>query len=243
MILITRPINEAKILAKELKTFSLPFLIEPLTSFQYYQKKIILHDKTFFIVSSLQTVHAMKTNQRNYKNIISQGKFLVVGMKVASELKLLGVNNIIKQFKSSDSLFKYLLKKKKYIEFKVEYLCGSIINDEFISGLRKAKIKCKKIVLYKTIAVKKISTQCLTQLKKSQIKIVLIYSAYTAKLFLKLIKQHKLTGILKHTCILCLSERIANSFKDKMPQQNIHWSHNPNQKSLLSFLRSINKKL
>ena len=91
MILITRPINEAKILAKELKTFSLPVIIEPLTSFQYYKKRIILHDKTFFIVSSLQTVHTMKTNKRNYKNIISQGKFLVVGMKVASELKLLGV--------------------------------------------------------------------------------------------------------------------------------------------------------
>ena len=65
MILITRPINEAKILAKELKTFRLPVVIEPLTSFQYYKKRIILHDKTFFIVSSLQTVHTMKTNKRN----------------------------------------------------------------------------------------------------------------------------------------------------------------------------------
>ena len=39
MILITRPLNEAKLLAQELKRFHVTTIIEPLTSFGYFKKK------------------------------------------------------------------------------------------------------------------------------------------------------------------------------------------------------------
>ena len=243
MILITRPLNEAKLLAKELKTFSLPTIIEPLTSFEYYKKRITFHEKIFFIVSSLQSVHVLQIYQKNYQNIIAQGKFLVVGMKVAAELRSLGVNKIIKQFNSSDSLFNYLLRKKKSFEFKIEYLCGSIVNDDFIIGLKRSRIKHKKVVLYKTIAVKKLSVRCSTSLKNNQITIVLIYSAYTAKVFMKLLRQYKLLSVLKNTYVLCLSKRIAYTFKDTVPQKKLLWSRSSNQKSLLDSLKSVIKQV
>jgi len=242
MILITRPFNEAKILAKELKLLRLPTIIESLTSFQYYKKRIIFHEKKFFIVSSLQAVHAIKINKKNYQRIIDQGKFLVVGTKVASELKLLGTRNIIKQFSSSVSLLKYLLRKKKSTEFKIEYLCGSIINDEFIIGLESEKIKYKKIILYKTIPSKKISDQCLKKLKNNKIDIILVYSSYSAQILLKLFKQHKLINAINNIYILCLSVRIAKNFKGQVPKKKLYWCSRPTQKSLISTLKIITKR-
>ena len=41
MILITRPKNEALILAKELKINNISTFVEPVMSFQYFKKKII----------------------------------------------------------------------------------------------------------------------------------------------------------------------------------------------------------
>ena len=238
MILITRPTNEAKLLAKALKSFSLPNTTESLTSFKYCKKRINFNENCLFIVSSLQAVHAMRMNQKDYKDIIMQGKFLVVGMKVASELKLLGVKNIVKRFNSSDSLMSYLLHEKKPFKFKVEYLCGSIINDEFVIALKRSKIKYKKNVLYKTLAAKQISSQCLDLLQKNEIKIVLIYSAYSAKVFLKLLRHHKLISVLKNINILCLSKRIAGVFQDKVPPKRLLWCRSPSQKSLLTKLES-----
>ena len=242
MILITRPLNEARLLAKELKTFSMPIIIEPLTSFKYYKKKTIFHEKKIFIVSSLQSARALRIYKKNYRSIISKGKFLVVGMKVATELKSLGVKKIIKQFNTSEHLLKYL-SQSKFFQYEIEYLCGSIVNQHFINGLKNCGIDYKKIVVYKTIPKQQLSQKCLSVLKGKKVKLVLIYSAYTAKLFSNLLRCNNLNNALSNTYVACLSERIANTFDSRISFAGICWSKSANQDSLLLKVQSMLKLL
>ena len=232
MILITRPLNEAKLLAQELKRFHVTTIIEPLTSFGYFKKKIILNDKKLFIVTSLQSVHALRKYQNNYQQIISGGRFLVVGKKVTKELKSIGVKKIIKNFNTSFNLLKYL-SRSKFKENKIEYLCGSIVSQDFINGLKNNQINYQKKIIYKTIAKKQLSKKCLSLLKNKKIKIVLIYSEYSARLFSNFIKRNNLNEFLSDICFICLSKRISEVIQNKIVYGEVLWSKSPNQDSLL----------
>tara|TARA_Y100000741_G_scaffold360956_1_gene344114 strand:+ start:794 stop:1546 length:753 start_codon:yes stop_codon:yes gene_type:complete len=237
MILITRPLNEAKLLAKELKKLKVKTIIEPLTSFRFFKKKITFNNKKIFIVTSLQSVHALRKYQNHYQQIISCGSFAVVGMKVAKELKLLGVKKIIRISNTSAQLLKSL-SRVRFRENKIEYLCGSIVSKEFINGLKKNKIKYRKNIIYKTIAKKQLSKKCLNILKNKKIKIVLIYSEYSARLFSNFIKRNNLNEVLSSTQIICLSKRISKAIQHKSSYDEILWSKLPNQNSMILRVRS-----
>lgn len=241
MILITRPLHEAKLLAQELKTLKVKTIIEPLTSFKFFRKKIIFNKKKIFIVTSLQSVRALRKYQNHYKEIISSGSFVVVGKKVAKELRLLDVKKIVKIFNTSSYLLKYL-SRPRFKENKIEYLCGSIVSHEFINGLKKNKINYQKKIIYKTIAKKQLSKNCLDVLRNKKIKIVLIYSEYSARLFSNFIKRNNLNGVLGNIQIICLSKRISEAIQRKSSYEKILWSKSPNQNSMILRLKSVLKR-
>ena len=240
MILITRPINEAKTLAKKIESFNVPTIIEPLISFRYFRKKVIFNDKKIFIISSFQSVHALRLFQKNYEQLISFGRFLVVGLKVSKELRSIGVGKIIKTFDTSDRLLKYL-SKSKYKEYPMEYLCGSVSNQSFINGLNTLDVKCQKKIIYKTIATKKISKKCLNLLKNQKIKIVLVYSEYTALVFSRFIKSEGLMEIVDKMQIICLSKRISDTIGQEMPSASVQFSRYPNQAAMIKKIELVLK--
>jgi uroporphyrinogen-III synthase len=235
MILITRPKNESLILAKELDSKNLKTYIEPLVSFDYYPKKINFNSKKKFVVSSLQAAHVLNINKDKYKDIIINGNFLVVGNKVYLKLKEIGVQKIIKHFKTSDHLLKYLLKLKK-TNLDITYLCGSIVNQDFINLLKYNKIKFQKKILYKILPIKQLTDRCFYLIKKNKIDAVLLYSTYTANLFIRLIKKHNLEPELERMHILCLSKRISLEFKNTSMEKNVLYSRSPDQESLISLV-------
>jgi uroporphyrinogen-III synthase len=237
MILITRPLNEAKLLEQELKRFNVKTFIEPLTSFRFLKKKIIFSNKKIFIVTSLQSVHALRKYRNNYQQIISNGSFVVVGMKVAKELRSLGVKKIIRIFNTSSYLLKYL-SRPRFKENKMEYLCGSIVSKVFINGLKKNKINYQKKIIYKTIAKKQLSKKCLNLLRNKKIKIVLIYSEYSARLFSNFIKCNNLNEVLSGVKIICLSKRISDAIQKMTSYEEVIWSKSPNQNSMILKISS-----
>ncbi len=237
MILITRPIKEAKILAKEIKQFNVKTFNEPLTSFKYFKKEITFNNKKLFIITSSQAVQALRKYQSNYRQIISEGEFVVVGVKVVNELNSLGIKKIIKNFSTSNSLVKYLT-LKKFKERKIVYLCGTVISQDFINGLKNNRINYQKKIIYEVIAKKQISKKCFDLMKNKKIKIVLIYSEYSGKLFSKFINENDLNKFVNGIGIICLSKRISKVVKKLIPHANILYSRSPNQNALLAKLQS-----
>ena len=166
-------------------------------------------------------------------------------MRVAKELKSLGTKNILRQFNTSKHLLKYL-SQLKLKEDKIEYLCGSIVSQDFMHGLKNYKINYQKKIIYETIGKKKLSKRCVNTLESKKIKIVLIYSEYSARLFMSFIKRNNLNEALSGTHILCLSRRISDVMKNKISYAEIIWSRSPNQNSLILKVRASldrNKKI
>ncbi len=236
MILITRPKNEALLLAKELKAKNFSTFVEPLVSFQYFKKKINFSKKKIYIVTSLQAVYVLNKYHRSYKEIISLGNFVVVGEKVSLSLKSIGVQNIIRTFKTSELLKKYLLKLKQS-ELRLVYLCGSVVNEDFVYDMKISKTKFNKIIIYKTIPLKQLSNRCVSLIKKNRIDILLIYSLYTANILMRLLKKNNLMYMMKEINVFCLSRRIAQRVcKEDINKKRVLYAKSPDQRSMLNLI-------
>ena len=235
MILITRPKNEALLLSKELKVKNFLTFIEPLISFRYLKKKIIFGKQKIYIVTSLQAVNVLNKYSKYYKEIISLGNFLVVGEKVSSSLKNAGVNNIIRTFKTSELLTQYLLKLKQP-ELKLIYLCGSVVNEDFVNNMKISKMKFNKIIIYKTIPLKQLSNRCVNLIRKNKIDTVLIYSLYTANILIRLLKTNNLMDRLEQINIFCLSKRISQQFYKEGMKDKVVYARSPDQKGMFNLI-------
>ena len=236
MILITRPRTEAKALSERLLKNRIVSYIEPMTSFRFYNKKIKYDKKTIYIVASLQSVRSLAKTKLKNKQIIKYGRFFIIGKKVSKSIKVLGCTHIIKIFENSDELIKYLPKIKNK-NFKLEYLCGSVVNQEFVSRLSNKKTLFKKNIIYQSKTRKNLSEKCLNLIRENKIKVILIYSVLSAETFFRLLKQKRLLNKISKVKILCLSKRISSEVLFLSSHRLVEYSPAPNESSLIKYLR------
>ncbi len=244
MILITRPVSEAKEFSIALKKNNLQSISDPILSFKFKRKKISLSKNKIFIVTSSQSVKVLRNNKAIYKHIIDEGIFIAVGKKVSLNLKCVGVKKIEFVSRDTEQLLRKLERKdQKYKHLKYEYLCGSKINDDFLSQCRNKKILIRKKILYDSVPSYELSKKTVQKIRNGSIKVITFFSIYTAKVFLKLAKKSDILHDLRNNniIIMCLSKRIAFSV-GKMtkifPKSQIKWSPFPNQESLIKSLKA-----
>ena len=136
----------------------------------------------------------------------------------------LDVNNIIKTFDSTTSLLKFILKKNFYKKIKFEYLCGSVVNDEFVNEMRKKKYSLKKRIVYQITPTNQLLQKTQVAIKNKKIEVIVFYSVYSAKIFIRLLRKYDLLSLIyKDVKFLCFSERISRHLISKrlLPNQNI----------------------
>lgn len=236
MILITRPRTEANILSERLLKSKIHSFVEPMTTFRYYNKKIKYNKDKVYLIASLQSVRALLKNKSNNQQLIKFGKFFVIGKKVGKSLKALGCKHIIRTFENSNELIKYLSKiKNKKLE--LEYLCGSVVNQDFISALSLNNFLFKRNIVYQSIPRKNLSEKCLKLIKGNQIKVILIYSVLGAETLIKLLKQKHLLNKIRKVKILCLSKRISSKVSLLSNHRIVKSVPSPNELSIINYLR------
>tara|TARA_Y100000768_G_C23958229_1_gene673895 strand:+ start:620 stop:1372 length:753 start_codon:yes stop_codon:yes gene_type:complete len=247
MILITRPASEAKDFSIALKRNNFLSLSDSILSFNFRRKKISLSKNKIFIVTSSQSVKALQKNRAIYRELFDEGVFFVVGKKVSLNLKGIGVKNIKSISRDTDHLLRKIVSKgSKYKKLNYEYLCGSKINDDFISRCKNKKILIRKKILYDSIPSNELSKKTIQNIQNGKITVVTFFSIYTAKIFFNLAKNEEILQDLRNNnvIIMCLSRRIAFSVAKmtKILQKNsIKWSTLPNQESMIKSLKSIKK--
>ena len=245
MILITRPVSEAKDFSIALKRNNFLSLSDSILSFNLRRKKILLSKNKIFIVTSSQSVKALQKNRAIYGELFDEGVFFVVGKKVSSNLKSIGVKNIKSISRDTEHLLRKLVSKgSKYRKLKYEYLCGSKINDDFVTQCKNKKIMIRKKVLYDSVPKNELSKKTIQNIQNGSVKVITFFSIYTAKVFFKLAKKENILHNLNNNnvIIMCLSKRIALSVS-KMTKisgkSSIKWSTLPNQESMIKSLKSI----
>ena len=146
MILIIRH-KSADTEFQKLDKNNLNYLYQPVLKFNHI-KKIVNSDDKIFIIASIQAVRSIQLQNKKYLNQIKGSQLFVIGKKVKEALVKLDVNKIIKTFDSTTSLLKFIHKKNSYKKIKFEYLCGSVVNNEFVNEMRDLKYSLKKRIVY-----------------------------------------------------------------------------------------------
>jgi len=229
MILITRLKEDNKSIRKNLSLLKIKSISEPIYKIKFISKTLREEENKIFIVVSKQTVKAIKCNP-DFKNI-KKSSFIVVGKQTSLALKKIGINVKLQAVNSSDLISK-IKKNKLHKQNSFEYLCGNHFNRDFMTQLQRLNKKSKKNILYNIIPNQKFSKNTLAQLKKQNVKMVLLFSKLACKTFLKIYRGHKLEKyIIKRIHFITLSKEIALILKNK--KYRVSCARSPQLESLL----------
>ena len=243
MILITRPHEEAKVLEKEFLKNGKKSTIDSLIHFKFQFKKIAFDKNILYLISSPQAVKVISKYKKKYSQLLIEGKFIVVGKKVAAELKKIAPLNIIKVTKDSKDMTTFLLSQRqsKNNYKKIAFISGTIFNKEFVQNLRKNEIEIKRKIIYTTLSKKNFSKNTVKLFNQRKISYVVLFSNYTAKVFLKLIKLKNLQDKVSNIPVVSISKRIDTILKREHLFKQTFVSKKPNQKSLIDKINVLNK--
>ncbi len=238
MILITRPVEEAKNLKKELSKLGADSLVDSLISFKPCYKKINFRSCNLYLITSSQSVKVLRQNKLEYLEILNKGKFLVIGEKVASDLKKIAKKKLMKVAEDSSDMAEYLMSQKSILnnKNKIIFLSGSVFNKEFIKLLESQNINIKKIKLYTVVPAKKLKPKTVKFFKEEKFKQLLLFSSFTAEVLIRLIKIEKLDSCVQNVKIFSMSNRIDQIVKKSRLFNKTFVSEKPNQASLVKSL-------
>ena len=242
MILIIRHKSEDREFQKKLDKNNLNYFYQPVLKFNYIKKKIINSYNKIFIIASIQAVKSLELQNKEHLNQIKDSRLFVIGKKVKEALVKLGINRIIKTFDSTTSLIKFIHKKNSYKKIKFEYLCGSVVNDEFVNKMKNQKYSLRKKVVYQVTPLDQLLEKTKVEIKSRRIKVIIFYSVFSAKFFLRLLKKNDLMLFINEDMkFLSFSERISKHiYKEKvLTNQNISSIGNPNSLLLLRSVKRI----
>ncbi len=241
MILITRPIKEAKKLKSLLDTYGYKSHINSLSSITQINKKINFTKGYVILVTSLRATKIIIKSKLIHK----EKKFIVIGASSRDTLNNSGFKNILYHAKSSKELVDFLKTnfKKIYKENKlkgIEYFTGSITTQSIIKDLKGCiNLPIKKKVVYDTTFIKSFRPSTKKLFKSKKIKICLLFSEQNAKQLLNLIQKEKLSECSKDIKFLTLSPSISSIIK-KAGYKKVSNANLPTLKSLLVKLFKIN---
>ena len=141
MILITRPIKEAKKLKSLFDTYGYKSHINSLSSITQINKKINFTKGYVILVTSLRATSILVKS----KSLHEEKKFIVVGSSSRDKLIKSGFGNILYCARSSNELLDFLKTKfkKVYKENKlkgIEYFTGSITTQSLIRNLKDQQL-------------------------------------------------------------------------------------------------------
>ena len=238
MILITRPNEEAKILKNELTKQGVRCVINSLISFKLHFKQIPFHKKNYYLISSVQSVRTLSKYKKKYLQLLQDGEFLVVGSKVASELKKICLPKIIKVTEDTDAMLKFLIKNKLLTlqSRKIIFLSGSVINKHFLHEVKKNNIGLKRVILY-SVKPLLLKPATIKLIKENKINQIVLYSGFTAEILIKQIKAKRLENAISKIEVCSMSKRINKVVKNSSLFRQTFVSKKPNQKSMISLLK------
>ncbi len=236
MILITRPLKEAKILKSLLTEKGFKSHIFSLSSSMQIQSTIKIKKNYVTLLTSIRATEIFIKS----KYISTHQPIIVVGRKSFKQLYKAGFNNILHCAKNSKTMISFIEKKLVHIYKKknykgIEYCSGYQINQNLLQKLNQYKLPVKRTVLYNMNFKKSFNTVTQKLIEKNMIKVCLLYSQQNAKKFLELTKKANLENHCKSIYFLTLSEEISKILI-KSGFDKVKNASEPNQDNLLKMI-------
>jgi len=204
-IIILRDQDRAKCLETILTSNGYNVIIEPVIKVIPY--KYIPTDFKKADAIMLTSVNSVKILNSNIdKNIINNIKAYCVGEITEKWAEIGGFNCIKTNAYSGTTLEKAILKDSTHFKKKIIIYSGESIAHNPIPAFKKAGINYERIILYKTVPIKKLSNNSKHHILNNKVSHILFYSPNIAKAFLTLSKNYDFSNITA----VCLGKKIVN---------------------------------
>ena len=227
-ILITRPHKHAIPTAKKILQIGLQPLMIPLLKIKYIDVEIPQAGYDGLVISSQNAVAAISANKSLFRTPI-----FVVGEQSKALLAQHGFRNI-KYVAENIQLLQ--MKLATFPNHKFLYICGRhiTVNLEELIGVERLK----QLVVYEAEAIIELTTKQIELINK-KVRIVLFYSARTAKIWWRLCKKHELK--MEGKTAICISADVAKEIYQLNWRFEPMVAVNPTEAAMFAYVQEITK--
>lgn len=232
-ILITKDFSKKHPLVTNLEKSGFNIIIEPLFKVEELQKKADYLAEVKNLIITSANCQQFLSNANLNKNIT----IYAIGRQTANMAKRAGFNNIkIANQKSAMTL------KKQFVASNVNksdltlYPRGEIVTMDLKKQLGDLGYNIVDLITYRTINNKCFSSKFLDFCQNNQIHYVSIYSPNSARIFVKLAKQHELVDYFSKAKILGFSEKIISLLKEACDKS---WVYNTGSFDQIKILKEF----
>lgn len=223
-ILITRPLEEAKILANTLEILGYQTILAPLLEIKFTKDVDFnqLYNYQAIIITSRNSIKAISEVDKDLK-------LLIVGKESYYYAKSLGFLNCIFAGENIEQLKENIPNYNNLL-----YLSGAEITDD----LKNLKQKIDRKIIYKAEQITNPSKELLEFIKQDQLKICLFLSARTAQAFANIIANNGLKQYCKSIISLTLSNKIAHNL-EQLHFNSCYVTQEPTLDSLVNLINRV----
>jgi len=229
LVLITRPEDTARTLAKTLEAKGYNTVVEPLLHIEPLGPMAPLApDVQAIILTSTRAVPALHDDAR-------QLPIYAVGKATAAAARDAGCMQVIEGDGDGKALAGRIARTCRPDEGSLLHLGGEIIRDDLHRQLDRLDFTLRREIVYRAHAKTELSRTLRDLWLGRQITAVLLFSPRTAEILVRLLRDHNLAGHVDRTVAICVSEAAA------APCRMIDWraiclAPRPNRDALLRTL-------
>jgi uroporphyrinogen-III synthase len=229
-ILITRPQEDAEILAVEIEALGFDVLIAPMLNIE--TRRIKLPDLSSFdgfVFTSVNGVRCFAALSQ-----IRDKPVFTVGEKTAYTAMEAGFATVHSTGSDVEALAAFLKTQNGlYAHFRGQDVARSLV-DLFVED---DALTIQEFVIYRAVKVADIETNILTYIQNNDISDVLFYSKRTAETFVELIQRHECTSFVQGIKALCLADSMVECLS-VLPWKEIQVAAHPDQRSMMALLKT-----
>ncbi len=230
-ILLTRPLEASKKVARNLAEFGIETIISPVISITP-RTLDAFEDSRYqaILVTSGNTALAVRRSEFDKKVPV-----YCVGDETAAQYRQLGFEEIFSASGNAQNLVELVTHQLHPEKGPLLYLSGNIIANDLDKKLMRLGFSVAKKVVYSACAEESLNQETVSALKHERIHGVLFFSARSAEVFVKLLKNTNLQMVTEKMVAYCISKAAANK-ADRLVWRKIIVAKRPNQSDLLSVL-------
>ena len=238
MYLLTRPYEDSVLTARALATKNITSHIEPMIVIKHKADALegyntAVKDADALIVTSANALEVIKDADKSQFDI----PLFTVGIATSNKAKKLGFKHVTCGGEDVNGLCATLKVtfEDKGTKTNLVYASGDVVSYDIASSLEQHQIVVNRVVLYDTRENDALSKVSIELIKSGKIKGVFFFSTRSAEVFVRLVEQQGVTGLLKGVTAFAMSRRVAGRISG-LQWSAVRVAERPTQAKLLALV-------
>ena len=231
-ILLTRPIEDSKKIADDLKELNIRSVISPLLEIHTKRDEEIDYKRYQSILVTSRNAALGLCDPVIKKSL----PVYCVGDATSNFIANLGFSNVISASGDAADLIRLIARNLDPLNGPLVYMSGQHARHDIKKELEYLNFEVDINVIYEAKEVKSLSLGILKSLEQREITGIFLYSPRSARIFMDNIKRNKLTTVAKDLKVYCISLAVTEELKE-LKWKKVLIAQKPNNREMLALVR------